>query len=132
MIHLVRLGSLHLHVIVLHLALIILNVLLLNLINLLCNLLLRWLHLVEVRRRHLLSRRVLHLYLLGRARGHLALAVKLLLVSDHLLLLVACLVLALVLLLICGLNMLEKGIVYWLVGAGRAHALIINLRLYLR
>lgn len=52
--------------------------------------------------------------------------------GNNLLLLVARLVLALVLLLICGLNMLEKGIVYWLVGAGRADALIINLRLYLR
>ena len=131
-VHLVRLSCLHLNVIVLHLALIILNVLLLNLINLLGNLLLRWLNLVEVRRRNLLSRRVLHLYLLGRARGHLTLALVLLLAGNHLLLLVARLVLALVLLLICGLNMLEKGIVHWLVGAGRADALIINLRLYLR
>lgn len=116
-IHLVRLSGLHLNVIVLHLALIILNVLLLNLINLLCNLLLRWLHLVEVRRRNLLSRRVLHLYLLRRARSHLTLGLILLLVRNHLLLLVACLVLALVLLLICGLNMLKKGIVYWLIWA---------------
>lgn len=114
----------------LHLALIILDILLLNLINLLCNLLLRWLNLVKICRRNLLARRVLHLDLLGALR-HLALCLELLLLRDDLLLLVVALVLALVLLLVRCLHMLKESVVHWLIRSRCAHALIINLCLYL-
>ena len=73
----------------------------------------------------------MHLDLL-RTSSDLALRLELLLLGDHLLLLVAGLVLALVLLLISCLDMLEEGIVHRLIRARSAHALIINLSLNLR
>ena len=74
-------------------------------------------NLIERRGRNLLSRRVLHLNLLwSRPLADLALTFKLLLLLvHHLRLLMATLILALVLLLVSGLDVLEKGGVHWLI-----------------
>lgn len=124
---------LHLYIFMLHLILVVLNIFLLNLINWLSHLLLLGLrNLIERCGRNRLSRRVLHLNLLGsRSLADLALTLELLLLGHHLLLLMASLILALILLLVSGLDVLEKGGVDWLIRTWRTYALIINLRLYL-
>mgnify|MGYP001368721760 FL=1 len=117
-IELLGLGRLlHLYIFMLHLILVVLNIFLLNLINWLRHLLLVLRNLIERRGRDLLSRRVLHLNLLwSRPLADLALTFKLLLLLvHHLRLLMATLILALVLLLVSGLDVLEKGGVHWLI-----------------